>query len=638
MKRGNVEGKDPPEKKKRKGSNKGKTLKTLDRNSQLMFVKKFLNNQQRWKSVRAYLNSPDSDPLSHEDASKFGRWKKAYETGKLTNTVGFRQRSSPFDTVEEKLLEYIYAKQEKCKIDKVGLNWSLIQVKAIQIWEDLARDNPDAKGTNFRASPGWLDKFLKRNNIILKDLHAEGGEITEEELEKCRKDCQAEIQTVCDKYNIKLCHITNAGQTGLFYNQLPKRMFFRDDQEMQSDGSNQPRGNKQMKSKDRLTLMTCIGADGHKYPLHAVGKPKMPVAVRVFNKGKFPIPYSWQKKAWFDKEIMMEWVLDVFWPAFKKRHGPVHCVLLLDNVSACKGIDKDPRLPKYIHIIFFPPNCKSFLEPADQGIIACLKVGYKALMLIILLDICINDEKYAKVIKQAETMKPGTKGIYQAQKANILDALNLVKTVWEHDDKYCTPEGIKRCWIKANILPPTMNADINNDIGPSPKVGTGKIPREQFDFLCKLVSSLHLKASEGRDALVDIKLGEEADNMNRQYFRERVKKWALLEDDEEVQKMIVDEIIEDLGKTTKSEEHEEASADVDVDGVAIDQDETNTALSASMVPNSWSAVQSAIDILGDYLQQQDMGNDAEYVRNLTLRILQKRQQSEQNTLFQFFFT
>jgi hypothetical protein len=62
------------------------------------------------------------------------------------------------------------------------------------------------------------------------------------------------------------------------------------------------------------------------------------------------------------------------------------CLLLLDNCPAHVNLDKD-MLPTELVIQFFPPNCTSFLQPADMGMIACLKVGYKALMLRKLLAI-----------------------------------------------------------------------------------------------------------------------------------------------------------------------------------------------------------------------------------------------------------
>ncbi len=54
-------------------------------------------------------------------------------------------------------------------------------------------------------------------------------------------------------------------------------------------------------------------------------------------------------------------------------------------------------------------------------------------------------------------------------KANVLDALKIIKQVWENDEKYCTREGIKRCWRRAGVLPPTMMdaSNIINEVGHS---------------------------------------------------------------------------------------------------------------------------------------------------------------------------
>ena len=65
-------------------------------------------------------------------------------------------------------------------------------------------------------------------------------------------------------------------------------------------------------------------------------------------------------------------------------------------------------------------------------------------------------------------MRNGCQGIYQAEKVNVLDALNIMKKVWDNDTKYCSPDGIKRCWRKAGILPPPMMATllmVSRDVG-----------------------------------------------------------------------------------------------------------------------------------------------------------------------------
>ena len=63
--------------------------------------------------------------------------------------------------------------------------------------------------------------------------------------------------------------VYNADQTGLFYNKLPNQMYV-------SAARKDYRGVKQMKSKDRVTLMVATSAVGGKIPLFMVGKAKAP--------------------------------------------------------------------------------------------------------------------------------------------------------------------------------------------------------------------------------------------------------------------------------------------------------------------------------------------------------------------------
>eukprot|EP00957_Ditylum_brightwellii_P057174 4332124-Ditylum_brightwellii.AAC.1 len=70
--------------------------------------------------------------------------------------------------------------------------------------------------------------------------------------------------------------------------------------------------------------------------------------------------------------------------------------------------------------------------------------------------------------------------------------------MWSKDSKYAKVDGIKRCWRKADILPASWNADINNDVGSAslPK-GDKKISDKDCDILCSLMKSIQLKASQG---------------------------------------------------------------------------------------------------------------------------------------------
>ena len=192
----------------------------------------------------------------------------------------------------------------------------------------------------------------------------------------------------------------------------------------------------------------------------------------------------------------MKWLLHCFWPHHRSRHGDSHCILLLDNFSAHEKILGDSQLPKKLHLLFFPPKCTSFLQPADMGMIASLKLGYKSLYLRILLDIFDCDGGYEQAAVRRSKQKRGCKGVHYGGKPHILDCMEMLVKVWEgKDGKYVSDESICRCWRKADILPVTWNADINNDVGSATIATRDKtLSENDTDELCALLANVKLKA------------------------------------------------------------------------------------------------------------------------------------------------
>ena len=178
----------------------------------------------------------------------------------------------------------------------------------------------------------------------------------------------AQLAADIAKHNIGKSCLYNADQTGLFYAKLPNRMFVKKGTEKQYAGT------KAMKSKDRATLMVCTNAAGEKVPLAIVGKSKKPKCFSLCE--KIPPPYSNQKNAWFDKTVFLWWIREVFWPHHLKEKGDVPCILLLDNFSAHQ-MKESEKPSKNLHLLMLPPNITSNHQPADMGIIASLKVGFK---------------------------------------------------------------------------------------------------------------------------------------------------------------------------------------------------------------------------------------------------------------------
>jgi hypothetical protein len=89
-----------------------------------------------------------------------------------------------------------------------------------------------------------------------------------------------------------------------------------------------------------------------------------------------------------DVETCWKWFNEVFLPEVKKQTGrPV--LLLLDNAPGhFEAFERDN-----VRIVFFPPNCTSWKQPCDMGIIVVLKKRFKYLYLKDVLDFYELDEE-----------------------------------------------------------------------------------------------------------------------------------------------------------------------------------------------------------------------------------------------------
>ena len=153
-----------------------------------------------------------------------------------------------------------------------------------------------------------------------------------------------------------------------------------------------------MKSKDRITLMICTSANGKKVPLAVVGKSKKPHCFNLCD-GNPPFPYINQANAWLDKPITQWWINCVFWTHHMSVNGYVNSVLLLENCSA--QTDMNPaQLPDRFTVVYLPPNMTSNHQPADMGMIASLKVGYKTTLLRNLLSVFDMEGGYQNAARQ----------------------------------------------------------------------------------------------------------------------------------------------------------------------------------------------------------------------------------------------
>jgi hypothetical protein len=148
-------------------------------------------------------------------------------------------------------------------------------------------------------------------------------------------------------------------------------------------------------------------------------------------------------------ETYWKWFNEVFLPEVKKRTGH-RVLLLLDNAPGhFEAFERNN-----VRIVFFPPNCTSWKQPYDMGIIAALKKRFKYLYLKDVLDFYELDEEVKLRKKmQGRRLRRGAAGVAYGNPTHLFDVASYVKEAWQS----VSPSSIKNAFIKAEIM--TLEAD-----------------------------------------------------------------------------------------------------------------------------------------------------------------------------------
>ena len=263
---------------------------------------------------------------------------------------------------EVKLLDYIK--------DLIKLGYGLSTRRFIVYARSEAKKE---SAITIQFSRGWLQKFMKRNKIVIRKksttVHT-STEVIDEVVDKFRKKIH---ELICNPESIyDQDHIINVDETAIRRDSPP-------DKTMEKKGEKKVIIASGGKEKETMTTAITVSLTGKRLGQmlilkgKGVKKPKCTVPHDV------TISYN-EKSSWMNSSIMLEWVNFILFPHAKKLPPNKFGLLLMDNHST----HLDEKVVKKIesfryHIQYLPPNTTGRTQPIDLGVNKLLKNHYQAM-------------------------------------------------------------------------------------------------------------------------------------------------------------------------------------------------------------------------------------------------------------------
>ena len=229
---------------------------------------------------------------------------------------------------------------------RINVTGPLLKEKALKFASDFGI-------LTFKASNGWLESFINRNNIKFGTMNGERGDVDDD----CVNEWKLRLPELCGNLHPK--DIFNLDETGLFFKDTSKKTFH-------FTGDDCAGGKM---SKERITVSLCSSMLGEKLKLLVIGKSRKPRCFKNIDPHTLPVIYRNNKKAWMTSKIYEDYLqtLDK-----KMRRQKRHILLFVDNAPS------HPHLKfRILTVKYLPPNTTSKTQPMDQGIIQTTKLKFR---------------------------------------------------------------------------------------------------------------------------------------------------------------------------------------------------------------------------------------------------------------------
>lgn len=257
-------------------------------------------------------------------------------------------KDGKYPDLEKELVKYVEESRNKC----CAVTHKMLMNKALEIAKSLNISELD-----FKASRGWVTRFMKRNNFSLRRRTSLCQRLPRDYTDKLIS-FQRYVIDIRREKSYDLSQIGNADQTPVFFD-MPRNS------SVEKRGSSSVVIRTSGAEKQRCTVMLAVTADGAKLPPYVIFKRKtIPKGVQ-FPKG---LHVAVQENGWMEKNLMIDWVKKVW----QRRPGGLlrrPSLLVLDSfrghlMQEVKDVLKEGKTD----MALIPGGLTSVLQPLDVSI------------------------------------------------------------------------------------------------------------------------------------------------------------------------------------------------------------------------------------------------------------------------------
>ena len=325
--------------------------------------------------------------------------------------------------LEEKLVCWILEKRET---DCVAVTTQVIHCKALSIIRPVM--------PTFKASEGWVRRFMKRNNLVLR-AKTRVSQTLPKDLEEKITAFRNEVANIFEDGDYPLDYIANMDETPVYLDLLPSNV-------VDKKGKKTINMRTTASEKNRIMATLACTASGKMLPPFVVFKGK---TKRTLKKLKVPkgVVCTTQSKAWMDETRMIEWIEQVWKPYVCGRPA----VLSLDTFTGhLTEAVKDSLHKCGTKMLIIPGGCASVLQPLDVSV----NKPFKSF---------IRQSWCERMVKEAET------GVAKVTPASKTTLMEWVKEAADRVEQH--PITIEKSFRVTGIVPDpgcTRNYAVHQEI------------------------------------------------------------------------------------------------------------------------------------------------------------------------------